>query len=388
MPRLKTRTFSSVFALAALLVPDLVSAQVVISANDGKAVLVDGVNTVPPNAAPDTVTVIDFSATPPRIIGEVAAPNSVIGPPGNVAITPNGTLAIVSSSTRIDPADSTKTVPDDRLTVIDLTGATPAVSATVRAGRGASGVAINPAGTLALVANRSIGTISVFTIAGKTLTPSATVDLSAPDSGPSQIAITPDGRMALVTRNNDSLVSVLTIAGTTVTYGKQDIVAGLKPYGMEITPDGALAFVANIGAGGTGGADTVSVIDLKSTPARAVDHITVGPTPEALAISPDGRHVAVTVMNGTNAPKASPFFQDFGRLRIFRIENQSMVPVTEARVGHWCQGVAWTRDSRSVLAQCMTEREIMVFGFDGRALTARPAIKVNGAPAGIRAAGR
>ena len=61
-----------------------------------------------------------------------------------------------------------------------------------------------------------------------------------------------------------------------------------------------------------------------------------------------------------------------------------LMPVTEMRIGQWCQGVAWTRDSRTVLVQCMTEREITGFRFDGRALTSAGAIKVNGGPAGIR----
>ena len=49
-------------------------------------------------AAPDTVTVIDAGINPPRVIGEIAVPNSVIGPPGNVAISPNGAIAIVASA--------------------------------------------------------------------------------------------------------------------------------------------------------------------------------------------------------------------------------------------------------------------------------------------------
>ncbi|MGY3356618.1 DNA-binding beta-propeller fold protein YncE [Bradyrhizobium sp. GM0.4] len=41
----------------------------------------------------------------------------------------------------------------------------------MQAGAGAAGVSINRAGTLALVANRSEGTVSVFTISGGTLAP-------------------------------------------------------------------------------------------------------------------------------------------------------------------------------------------------------------------------
>ena len=196
---------------------------------------------------------------------------------------------------------------------------------------------------------------------------------------------TPDGRRALVSRNNDSLISVLAIDGSTVTYTKQDVVAGLKPYGIDVTPDGRVAIAANIGAGTTGGVDTLSVIDLTAAPPRAVDHVAIGIVPEGIAISPDGRFVAVTVMNGSNAVKTSPFFHEHGLLKILRLDGTSLRPLTEAPIGQWCQGVAWHPDGRSLLAQCMIERAIRTFRFDGTRLTPGPPIAVSAGPAGLRA---
>ena len=362
--------------------------QILVSANDGKAVLVDGVNVVPSPPTPDTVTILDAGVSPPRVVAELPAPNSVIGPPQNVAISPDGSIAVVASSTKVDPADATKTVSDNRVTVIHLAAAPPVVLATLEAGAGASGLSFTPDGRLLLVANRNEGTVSVFTVSGTTIARATTIDLGAPASGPSHVAITPDGRTALVTRNNDHLVSVLSIANGAVTYTKRDIIAGLKPYGMEISPKGDVALVANTGSGTTGGVDTVSVIDMTLDVPRAVDHVTVGVVPEALAISPDGRFVAITVMNGTNAVPSSPIYRDFGRLRVYSLDGHTMRPVTEARIGHWCQGVAWTTDSRTVIAQCMSERQLQLFRFDGQALAPAGAVPVTGAPAGLRAAGR
>ncbi len=102
-------------------------AQIVVSANDAKVRLVDGVNTTVPDAPPDTVTIIQLDKGAPRILAELQIPNSIVGPPQNVAVTPDESLALVASSTRIDPADGTKTVPDDKLTVIDLKATPPAV---------------------------------------------------------------------------------------------------------------------------------------------------------------------------------------------------------------------------------------------------------------------
>ena len=83
----------------------------------------------------------------------------------------NSSNTIVSASTKVDPNDPTKFVNDNALTVIDLKANPPAVIAKLEAGPGATGISINKQGTLALVANRGDGTVSIFTISGKTVTP-------------------------------------------------------------------------------------------------------------------------------------------------------------------------------------------------------------------------
>jgi DNA-binding beta-propeller fold protein YncE len=386
MKCLYTSTMKSlrlVLMCAAVIVPTASRAQIAVSANENKVTLVDGVITTIRNPPPDTVTVLDLSVSPPRVVAEIPVPASIIGPPESAAIAPDGSIALVTAATRIDPANPAQTIPDDRVTVIDLKASPPAVLATLHAGRGASGVSFNPAGTLALVANRIDGTVSAFTVKGKSIEAAGKIDLGAPDSGPCHVAFSRDGRMALVTRNNDSLISVLTVEGSKVTYAKRDLAAGLKPYPIDVSRTADVAVVGHTGAGPTGGADTVSVIDLAQTPPRAVDHVTVGPTAEGLAISPDGKYVAVTVMNGSNAPKGSPFFHQNGLLRVFSLTKTTLAPLTEAPIGNWCQGVAWSRDSRTVLAQCAFQREIQVFKFDGRRLTPAGGVKVNGGPSGI-----
>ena len=173
------------------------SAQLALSANDGKAVLIDGVNSVPANPPADSVTVIDLNATPPKVIAEIQAPASVVGPPLSVAVARDESFALVTGATKLDPADPKKTAPDDKLSVIDLKASPPKVSAQLQAGKGAAGVSINRAGTLALVANRSEGTVSVFSIAGNTLTPVGKVALGDDKSGPSHVAIAPDGKSGI-----------------------------------------------------------------------------------------------------------------------------------------------------------------------------------------------
>jgi len=364
--------------------------QIAVSANDGKVMLVDGVNTPHPNPVPDTVSIMDLRTLPPKIIGEVRAPTSVAGPPHSVAIAPDQSIAMVTASSRIDPANPKEAVQNDQVSVIDLQSSSPRVIATLQAGLGASGIDINRAGDLALVANRAEGTVSVFTIKGKQVTSIGKVDLKGgPDSMPSQVMFAADGRSAFVSCNSpsDNRIAILQVNGSRVSYEKSpasSFFAGLRPYGMDITRAGDLAVVASIGTGLDGGVDIVSLVDLKTTLPRAIDQIAVGPVPEGISISPDGRHVAVTVMNGTNATAASGFYHDFGLLKVLRIDNRRMSIVAESKIGRWCQGVAWTPDSRTVLAQCMVEKEIQLFGFDGRMLRPAGSVKVPGGPAGIR----
>jgi DNA-binding beta-propeller fold protein YncE len=374
------------FSLAALMsISPGASGQLALSANDGKAVLIDGVTSVPANPTADTVTVIDLNARPPKVVAELQAPASVVGPPLSVAVSRDESFALVTGATKIDPADPKKTVPDDKLTVIDLKASPPKVAAQLQAGKGAAGVSINRAGTLALVANRAEGTVSVFSIAGNTLTPVGKVHLGDAKSGPSHVAITPDGKTALVTRDGDNKISVLSIDGTKVEDTKREISAGLRPYGLGIHPNGKVAVVANIGPG-SGDADTISLIDLEAKPARVVHTVTVGQTPEGIALSPNGAFVAVNVGNGANKPKNSPFFNDYGLVKVLSVKGKELVPLTEAKVGHWCQGLAWSKDSRTLLAQCMVEKEIMAFRFDGKTLKPAGSIKLGAGPAAIRTA--
>jgi DNA-binding beta-propeller fold protein YncE len=361
------------------------SAQLALSANDGKAVLVDGVNSVPANPPPDSVAVIDLGSAPPKVVAEIPVPTSVVGPPSSVAIARDESFALVTGASKIDPTDPKKVVPDDKLTVIDLKASPPKVTAQLQAGKGAAGVSINRAGTLALVANRSEGTVSVFSIAGNVLTPVGKVNLGDDKSGPSHVAITPDGKAALVTRDGDNKISVLSIDGTKVEYTKRDLSAGIRPYGLDIHPNGKIAVVANIGTG-SGDADTASLIDIEAKPARVVHTVTVGQTPEGIALSPDGAFVAVSVMNGSNKPKNSPFFNDYGLVKVLSVKDGQLLPLSEAKVGHWCQGLAWSKGNRTLLVQCMVEKEIMAFNFDGKELRPAGSIKLNAGPAGIRTA--
>src|SRR5260370_9137579 len=90
-------------------------AQIAVSSNDSKVVLVNGVVTVPANPVDDTVTIINLGVSPPKIIAEFKAPSSVAGPPQNVAVPPDESFALAASSMRLDPPSPKNQVPDNRI---------------------------------------------------------------------------------------------------------------------------------------------------------------------------------------------------------------------------------------------------------------------------------
>ena len=145
-------------------------------------------------------------------------------------------------------------------------------------------------------------------------------------------------------------------------YTKRDVSANLRPYGIEISPKGDAAYVANIGNGPTGSVDTISVLDLTFDTPRMVDSVAVGIVPEGIALSPDGTFLAVNVMNGSNVPKTAGWYHDFGILKIMRAkgtnsdtahaERTSLATGARARRGagirkrFWCSAW-WKRRSSS-----------------------------------------
>ncbi len=362
-------------------------AQILVSANDAKSKLVNGVAIVVANPPPDTVTIYDMKSNPPKLLAELQVPNSVIGPPLNVAVTPDEGLALVASAMKIDPADATKLVPDNLITVIDLKANPPKVIAKLTPpGLAPSGLSINRQGTLALVANRSDGTVTVLGISGKTVSVIGSVTIGGAAIGVSHVAISPDGKTALATRDGDSKVSVLSIDGTKVEYTKRDIHGGLRPYGLDISSRGDIAVAANVGMGG-GDVDTVSVIDMRMKPPRTVDVVSVAQTLEGIKLSPDGALLALIAHNGSGKAPDSPFYNDFGKLVVYRVHGAKLVKAAEAKIGHWSQGVVISPDNQTILVQNMVEQNIQVFRFNGQSLTeSKPPIKLNGGGAGLRIA--
>lgn len=154
---------------------------------------------------------------------------STWSPPTGAWVAKDETWAIVTSATRSDPQAKDGIAPDDRVSVVDLTAKPPKITQSLIIGPGATTVRVSLDGGLARVANRSEGTVSVFTVANRMLTPVGKGDLGNQGSLPSGIVFTHDGEHALLTRGGDNIVSVLNIDGSKVTLDPRPLTTGLAP---------------------------------------------------------------------------------------------------------------------------------------------------------------
>ena len=106
-------------------------------------------------------------------------------------------------------------------------------------------------------------------------------------------------------------------------------------------------------------------------------------------ISPDGKFVAVVLGNGTTKPVNSPLYNTGGLLQVWARNGTQLTKASEIAIGRWCEGVAWSRNSRTLLVQCTADQEISVIrftGLTGRSLQKTSSIKTKGGPAAIRTA--
>ena len=125
------RLATLVVLLATLVFVPVAQGQLLLSTNDNKVTLVNGVATVVKSPPPDTLTVIDLKAWPPKVVAELDVPGSVVGPPFSVAVAPDESLALVTANEKLDPNDPTKRIPNNTMSVVDLKATPPRIIATL-----------------------------------------------------------------------------------------------------------------------------------------------------------------------------------------------------------------------------------------------------------------
>jgi YVTN family beta-propeller protein len=334
----------------------------------------------------DALVVLDIKdRLNPRLVASLPLMNSVYGPPVNLAITPDESLALLANSVDwVQEAGAWKSVPGNDIFVIDLKANPPALIETIKGGKQPSGMAINRAGNLALVANRADNSITVLSIRGREV---KVVDTVAMGEQVSAVAFTPDGKRALAAKNVNNKAAVLDIDGEKVTYSKYDMLVGLFPYNLGITPNGALGLTANNGASGSadGNVDTVAVIDLNANPPRVIDQVVVGDGPEGLVISPTGEIAAAILLRGSNAKTSAFFYNRNGSVAVLKIDGKKVTKVGEVEVRGLPEGAVFSPDGKYLYIGNYMDDDISILKVEGTKVTdTGKRIKLPGHPASMR----
>ena len=370
--------------------PAALCADIIVSAQDGKFVRVDGRATFPEPAPSDSLVVIDASTFPPVIKGTVEGlEHTVQGPPQAVAVTPDGKLAIVAAPTRYDYA-AKKELFDNFVQVIDIEASPPKLIGKVDVGGHTNGLSINREGTLLLAAAHD-GSVKVLGIDGKNVKLLDQVKVG--EKRLSGISFTHDGKAAIVAQRDENGAAVLSIDGMSVKLTTEKISTGVTPYAVDVSSDGKWAVIGNTGVTGmlglvgrtVGDADVVTLVDVSKRPFRAVQQISVPSTPEGVAISPDGRWIAVSCMAGSNLTTDNVGRNKIGKLLLFEIKDGWATKANEIAGAEAAQGVVFSQDSKQVLLQMDVERAIGVFAVrDGKLVDTGERLKLAAGPVSIR----
>jgi DNA-binding beta-propeller fold protein YncE len=353
---------------ALILVPVAASADLAVSGNDGKQVRAgDG---LPMTPTPDSIVTISYSsAAAPKVIGTVAVCGTILGPPLAITVAPDYSFALATCPQKIGA--NGKNVADDEVNVIGLDDPThPKILQTVEAGAGATAVALSRKADVALVTGVGDDSITLFTIKDRVLTKGGAVTLEA-KAEPRAVFIAKDGKTAWALRFGDGKTTKLKIDGDKLSR-VADYDLGVQADGGALTADGRY-LIANVFGGVPGRTAAGATVMFDTRAAKVTDVQEVGALPEHVALSPDGKFAAIVVGNGSATVKnAKNYDSVFGKLVIFAIARGKLDHVTDAALGHACQGAVWSADGKRLLVQCSVERDIRVLDFDGKALTPHP----------------
>jgi DNA-binding beta-propeller fold protein YncE len=386
--------FTPLLVIGALFSQSVGAADLIVSANDGKYVRVEGVSTYPQPAPSDSLAVIDASQFPPKVTAVVEGiEHTIAGPPQAVAITPDGKLAIIGAPSKYDYAAKKESF-GTFLQRVDLEASPPRLLGRVEIGAHPNRLSIHPEGTLLLAAGLD-GTLKVLTIAGQEVKLANSIKVG--DKRLSGVSFTHDGKAALVALRDEGGLAVLTVDGPSVTLTKERVSTGIAPYGIDISSDGKWAVVGGAGLAGLpgqlapGDADLITLIDVSKRPFRAVQHLTVPATPEAVALSPDGNWIVAQTLNGSNLTPNDPGSgrQKLGRIVLFAIRDGVATRVNDLPSGEAGQGAVFAKDNKTILVQFNVEKALGVYQIrDDRLVDTGERLKLDAGPASIRATPR
>lgn len=266
----------------------------------------------------DSVTVLDLSNQ--TVLTTID--NTNFNQPYTVTIDAKGTYAYVTNSNF------------SNVSIIEI--ATNNVVNIISGFDGPSGFAITPDGSKAYVNNYGApggkgsgngNSVSVVDLKTNTITKTTPVGLA-----PASLAMSPDGKFCYVINYgngifNNASISVIETSDNVVAHTISQI--GLfGPFAIAITPNGKFAYITNFGSNNfVPIGKHVLVVDLKSK--QVVSTIQVGIQPSGIAITPDGRYACVSNYNTLYAgSNYSNLTAGQGTVNIIDIATNTLVPST------------------------------------------------------------
>jgi YVTN family beta-propeller protein len=155
---------------------------------------------------------------------------------------------------------------------------TPTVGQTVPANSTPGYMEIAPSGRFAYIANRELGVLSIF----DTTRNAVTGTIKVAEGGPQFVAFSPDGKRAYVSIfNNARTVNVIGVLDTATNAFIATIPVGVRPFALDVTPDGKKVYVPNHDSG------SITVIDTATN--NVINTIKVAPNPHWVDVSADGK---------------------------------------------------------------------------------------------------
>ncbi|MGM9484870.1 hypothetical protein ACS5PN_27000 [Roseateles sp. NT4] len=372
-------------ALHAVLITALVCgtavAQTVAIGLDAKARLEDGELVMVPNPPVDTTAFYRFSNGKPMLLGRVPAPISFQGSPRSIVISTQAEMAISVSSRRLNPERPSELVPDNRLTVFDLAASPPRVLQTLELSATPTSIALSPDGKLAVVTHVNEDKLSLVAINGNRVEVIQVISLET-GSGPMGAALNPVDGSLLVTLAKAGRVVLFKRDGQTLKQpAEREMTAGIWPASLSFCGRTGLVVVANYGRV-RGDRDTISLIDT-ATPARVVDTVSVGSSPEGIACSQDGLYAAAAIQNMSTTQRADPLYSTHSKAVLIAIERRRLRVLDEVDIGGWAQGVDFLEDNRTLFAESMNDSALHLFKIKNAKLVRHgaPLVFEGGAPA-------
>jgi YVTN family beta-propeller protein len=235
-------------------------------------------------AEPKHNTVLFLATCPYAVIQRVTVGTLPVA----VKVTPDGKFAWVAN------------VDSSSISIVSIAGKTVVGTIPLPPFNGSPAqpntLAFTPDGSLAYVTNHDANPGSVVYVID---VPNRTVLKTIPtDAFPASVAVTPDGSTVWVTNRGDSTITIIdTLTNTVVTHISADY-----PTGVAFNPTGTRAYVAEAELGNSIG--YLRVFDVSST--ATIARITVGGLPHVVKVTPSGHYVFVTNVASNSISEINP----------------------------------------------------------------------------------